>query len=101
TNPGNGTLIGTLTLTASTGVAVFADLSIDRAATGYQLSASSSGLASATSASFSITSGPASQLVVNAPSTATAGVGFSVTVTAQDSFGNTATGYAGTVHFTT
>src|SRR5439155_420196 len=31
---------------------------------------------------------------------ATAGTAFSVTVTAQDQFGNTVTNYAGTVHFT-
>jgi hypothetical protein len=44
--------------------------------------------------------GPAAQFVVTAPATATAGVAFSITVTARDAFGNTATGYAGTVHFT-
>ena len=34
------------------------------------------------------------------PPPATAGIAFSVTVTAQDAYGNTATGYTGTVHFT-
>src|SRR5207249_3571621 len=38
--------------------------------------------------------------VVNAPATATAGIAFSFTVTAEDQFGNIATSYAGTVHFT-
>jgi len=38
--------------------------------------------------------------VVTAPSAATTSVAFSLTVTAQDPYGNTATGYAGTVHFT-
>src|SRR5207253_5266848 len=42
----------------------------------------------------------ATQYVVNAPGAATAGNAFSVTVTALDQFNNTATGYAGTVHFT-
>src|SRR5205807_909820 len=37
---------------------------------------------------------------VSAPGSATAGSAFSVTVTALDAFNNTATGYAGTVHFT-
>src|SRR5207253_614196 len=37
---------------------------------------------------------------VSAPSSATAGNAFSFTVTAQDQFNNTATGYTGTVHFT-
>jgi hypothetical protein len=34
------------------------------------------------------------------PGTITAGVPFSVTVTIQDAYGNTVTGYTGTVHFT-
>src|SRR5207253_3997596 len=42
----------------------------------------------------------ATQYVVNAPGAATAGNAFSFTVTALDAFNNTATGYAGTVHFT-
>jgi hypothetical protein len=40
---------------------------------------------------------PASQFVLTAPSSATAGVPFSVTVTAEDSFGHTVTDYTGTV----
>ena len=42
----------------------------------------------------------ASELSVSAPSVATAGTAFSVTVTALDPYGNTAIGYRGTVHFT-
>jgi hypothetical protein len=42
----------------------------------------------------------ASQLKVSAPTSATAGSAFDVTVTAQDPYGNTATSYTGTVHFT-
>src|SRR5439155_22593391 len=38
--------------------------------------------------------------VVNAPSSATAGGAFLLTVTALDLFNNTVTGYSGTVHFT-
>jgi hypothetical protein len=38
-------------------------------------------------------------LVVSGPSTATAGLPFSVTVTAYDAWGNVATGYTGTVTF--
>jgi PKD repeat protein len=44
--------------------------------------------------------GAATQLSVSAPSGATAGQAFSITVTGQDAYGNTATGYTGTVHFT-
>src|SRR5207302_1183404 len=42
----------------------------------------------------------ATHLTVSAPGSATAGNSFSFTVTALDAFNNTATGYAGTVHFT-
>ncbi|TME59024.1 MAG: hypothetical protein E6I54_12805 [Chloroflexi bacterium] len=44
--------------------------------------------------------GPANHLVLATTATPTAGAAFSFTVTAQDSAGNTDTGYAGTVHFT-
>jgi hypothetical protein len=39
-------------------------------------------------------------LVLSAPESATAGQGFEVSVTAEDAFGNRATGYTGTVRFT-
>jgi subtilisin-like proprotein convertase family protein len=42
----------------------------------------------------------ARRLKVSAPAAATAGTAFTVTVTALDAYGNTATRYAGTVHFT-
>jgi lysophospholipase L1-like esterase len=45
--------------------------------------------------------GPASHLAVATAATPTAGTPFSFTVIAQDDAGNTATDYAGTVHFTT
>lgn len=56
TNPGGGTLSGTLTVNAVGGVATFSDLSIDAAGVGYTLVASSSGLTSDTSSTFDITS---------------------------------------------
>jgi len=43
----------------------------------------------------------ATHFVVSGPTSVTAGVAFDVTVTAEDNAGNTATDYAGTVHFTT
>jgi hypothetical protein len=45
--------------------------------------------------------GFATHLSVSAPATATSGTAFSLTVTALDASNNTATGYEGTVHFTT
>src|SRR6185295_19185645 len=62
TNPGGGTLSGTLTVTATSGVATFANLSINSAANGYMLAASSSGLTGATSTAFNITAPPATHL---------------------------------------
>src|SRR5207248_1916089 len=51
-------------------------------------------------ASVQFTPGPATHLTVAAPASSTAGSAFSTTVTAKDAFGNLATGYLGTVHFT-
>jgi hypothetical protein len=47
-----------------------------------------------------VTPGLATHLVVGAPANVTAGSAFAITVTAQDDFSNTATGYTGIVHFT-
>jgi YVTN family beta-propeller protein len=52
TNPGTGTLTGTLSHNAIAGVATFNDLQIDQPGIGYTLTASASGLTSATSATF-------------------------------------------------
>ena len=42
----------------------------------------------------------ATHFSVSGPGTATAGNAFTITVTALDAFNNMATGYTGTVHFT-
>jgi uncharacterized protein YjdB len=54
TNPGGGTLSGTVTVNAINGVASFSGLSIDKPGTGYTLVATSATLASATSSPFTI-----------------------------------------------
>lgn len=54
TNPGSGTLSGTTTEGAVSGVASFANLSVDQAAPGYSLIATSPGIISATSSYFTI-----------------------------------------------
>src|SRR5207253_2816967 len=54
-----------------------------------------------TSSNVSVTAAAASHFAVSAPTSATAGSPFSVSVTGRDAFNNTATGYRGTVHFTT
>ncbi|MGQ0506637.1 MAG: PKD domain-containing protein, partial [Myxococcaceae bacterium] len=61
-NPGSSTLSGTLTLAAVNGVATFSNLSLNVAASGYTLAASSAGLTGATSAAFNISSGGAARL---------------------------------------
>ena len=57
-NPSGGTLSGTTTVNAINGVASFANLSIDKAGTGYTLVASAAGLSSSTSTAFAITAPP-------------------------------------------
>jgi len=57
-NPSGGTLAGTPSAATSGGVATFSGLSIDRPGTGYTLSASTLGLKSAASATFSVTAPP-------------------------------------------
>src|SRR5207249_1348985 len=111
-NPGSGTLAGTTTVAAASGVATFANLSINKAGTGYTLTAAASGptgatsntftvsAAAATQLAFTVTPGAATELVFTVePSNAVAGAAITpaVQVTARDAQGNTATGFTGTV----
>ena len=63
-NPGGGTLSGTTPQTASSGIATFNDLSIDRNGSGYTLDATSAGLSAATSNPFNITIGTADKITI-------------------------------------
>ena len=101
---GSGTvgasLSGTKTVAATSGVASFATLSIDKSGTGYTLLATSTGLTETTTAAFSVAAGAASQLQVSVqPSNASAGAAITpaVQVTAHDALGNLATAYVGNV----
>jgi hypothetical protein len=58
TNPGSGTLSGTLQVAAVNGVATFTNLSINNAGAGYTLNASSGNLTGATSSPFTIGAPP-------------------------------------------
>jgi len=103
TNPGGGSLGGTLTQSAVNGVATFANLSINKTGTGYTLAAGSTGLAGTTSNAFNITAGAASKLAFNVqPSTAAAGQAISpaVTVQVQDANGNVVTTDASNISIT-
>ncbi|MBI4419336.1 MAG: Ig-like domain-containing protein [Gemmatimonadetes bacterium] len=82
TNPGGGTLAGTTTVAASGGVATFSTLSIDKTGTGYTLTATATGLASASSTAFNITAGTATKYIVTAASSSVA-AGNNVLITAQ------------------
>jgi Bacterial Ig-like domain (group 1) len=54
TNPSGGTLSGTTTATAVSGVATFANLSVDRSGSGYTLTAAAPGMNGATSRGFDV-----------------------------------------------
>src|SRR5204862_169939 len=98
TNPSTGTLSGTKTVAAVAGVATFSGLSIDKAATGYTLTATGAG--STTSTAFNITPATATQLLFSLqpiPTRRAAALTPAVEVTAQDGNGNTATGFTGSI----
>src|SRR2546425_342473 len=97
-NPGGSTLGGTTTVTAVNGVASFSSLTLDKAGTGYWLTAT--GLSTATSSGFNITPGAATQLVFGTePRTTVANhqISPAVKVRALDAFGNIAAGFTGAV----
>ena len=99
-NRGGGTLDGRTTVAASHGVANFTDLSIDRAATRYTLSAAMTGVRTVTSGRFDVVAGRPIRLVfTQQPVSARAGGKFTVQpkVTVQDSMGNTVTTDTGDV----
>ena len=90
-NPGNGMLSGTLTVSAVNGEATFSDISIDKAGSGYTLDATASGLSTATSASFDISVGAATQLAYRVEPTnavSTPPISPAIKVEVQDAGGN-------------
>jgi hypothetical protein len=98
------TLSGTTTATSANGrvvngVATFNDLSIDKKGTGYRLSATASGLAGATSNTFTINTAPATRVVffVQPATTAAGQTMASVVVQARDNFGNVDNNFIGQI----
>ena len=83
-------------MTAQSGVATFSGLTLDQVGTGYTLQVSSTGLTGATTSPFNV---EVPQLVVTAqpPGAVTVGLGFGLTVTAEDSSGNVDTSFDGSV----
>ena len=100
-NPGGATLGGTLTATASGGIATFSGLTLNKAASGYTLTVSASGVDGAATSAITVTPAPASQLVIHTqPSaTATAGQAFGAqpVIEEEDQYGNVETSDNSTV----
>jgi hypothetical protein len=55
---------------------------------------------SGTDGGITVKPGAASKFLISAPSSVSAGVPFSLTLTVKDAYGNVVTGYTGTIHFT-
>src|SRR5947208_10285930 len=99
-HPEGAALRGTRILDAVRGVASFADLSINRAGTGYTLVATATGVRGATSPAFAVAPATAARLAFTAqPHTATVDSVLKppAQVTALDSLGNVATSFAADV----
>jgi hypothetical protein len=93
-NPGNGTLSGTASVTVKNGLATFSNLAINKAGNGYTLQASSGNFSGITSAAFNISPGKASKLAFSQqPSTMPAGTVITPAVIVQvlDADGNLVT----------
>ena len=102
-NPPGGTLSGTGTIPSTNGVATFVGLSLDKASSGYVLTASAAGLAPASSVPFTVAVGPPS------PTTSTLSSDYSllavgdsvaVTLVTRDRGGNLLTSGGAGVEFT-
>ncbi len=89
---GSGSLLGTLTVAASSGVATFSTLAI-HTPDSYTLVGSDGSLTGATSSSFAVAPAAATHLVfTQQPASATAGNLATVTVSVEDQYGNVVTG---------
>src|SRR4029077_8214010 len=100
TNPGGSTLSGTTPVAAVGGVATFTDLSLNKAATGYALTANATGFSAVTSSAFDITPGTATQLLFSQQPTSTVAgqpITPGVQVTAVDAGNNPVPGFTGNV----
>lgn len=102
-NPGGDALHGTVTVTAAQGTATFTDVRIDRAASGYTISAATAGLAGDTSGSFDVSAGSAvAATYLTQPTSTASGATITPAVQVQivDAFGNPVAQYGGTVTIT-
>jgi len=98
-NPGGATLGGTLSVTASGGVATFSGLSLNKAAAGYALQVSASGIAGATTTAMTVTPAAAKQLVITPqpPASVVVNTGFGLQAFIEDAYGNVVASATNTV----
>ncbi len=98
----SGSFAGSSTVTTdSNGVAIAPLFTANAIAGSYTVSATATGVSVPTTFALTTTPGPAASLAFTGfPASVVAGVAQSFTLTARDSGGNIATGYTGTVHFT-
>jgi len=99
TSPTGATLGGTLSVTASQGVATFSRLTLTTAASGYTLGVSSSGLSGATSSAITVTPAAATQVVITQqqPASVVVNAGFGLQASVEDAYGNVVTSASNTV----
>ncbi len=92
-NPGGATLGGTFSVTASGGVATFSGLTLNKAASGYTLLVSSSGLGEGVSSAITVTPAAATQLVITTqpPATVKLNNSFGLQASIEDQYGNVVT----------
>jgi hypothetical protein len=99
---GGSTTLGgsSLTVTAANGVATFSGLTLNKAAAGYTLQATSSGThapAAVTTSGFNVSAAAATKLVITTQPPDTVSAPFGFTVAAEDQFNNFDTNFSGTV----
>jgi hypothetical protein len=99
TNPGGSPLGGTLSISASNGVAVLSSLTLTKAASGYPLSVASSGLRGSRTSALAVTPAAASQLsiVTQPPSSIAQSASFGLVLAIEDAFGNIVTSASNSV----
>src|SRR2546426_6369269 len=99
-NPGGAKLRGDTVAHSVNGVATFANLRLDKAASGYTLTAAAPKLDADTSAAFSVMPAPPTELAFTVQPSATmqdSAIKPPVQVTAYDSLGNKATNFSGPI----
>ena len=98
-NPGGATLGGTLTVTASAGVATFSGLTLTKAASGYTLAATSSGLGQGVTSAMTVTPSSPTQLMITQqpPATVKVSSAFTMKASIEDMYGNVVTTASGAV----